>query len=186
MENKVRAIKRPVYFTISLIAFPFCLPCLPPDGTVQNTVYIHTYRHTYVSACFWCTPIYVSIAFDPCTLYTHTHTRVHSIFTSQERCISWKEVSWNCIDWNPCKPLRPSDVYRVIGSLEMRFLAIVRQIRRRLPPWWTGSIMEISRPAEGGMGRILRSMEISLLFPPLRFLEIINTIYSWTNSFFFC
>lgn len=117
---------------------------------------------------------------------THTHTRVHSIFTSQERCISWKEVSWNCIDWNPCKPLRPSDVYRVIGSLEMRFLAIVRQIRRRLPPWWTGSIMEISRPAEGGMGRILRSMEISLLFPPLRFLEIINTIYSWTNSFFFC
>lgn len=68
--------------------------------------------------------------------------------------------------------LRPSDVYRVIGSLEMRFLAIVR----RLPPWWTGSIMEISRPdiqiSRRGDGE---DFVIDGNFCSLHFLGIINT-----------
>lgn len=112
MENKVRAIKRPVYFTISLIAFPFCLPCLPPDGTVQNTVYIHTYRHTYVSACFWCTPIYVSIAFDPCTLYTHTHTRAQHFHITGEMYI----VERSLVELYRLKPLQTVASFGCLSS----------------------------------------------------------------------
>lgn len=81
MENKVRAIKRPVYFTISLIAFPFCLPCLPPVGTVQNTYtpMAHVCFRLYVLLYVSDARLYVSIAFDPCKC-THTHTHTCTAF----------------------------------------------------------------------------------------------------------
>lgn len=94
MENKVRAIKRPVYFTISLIAFPFCLPCLPPDGAVQNTYTPITYTCMFPLVSH--ARLYVSIAFDPCNC---THTRAHTAFYSERRT-SWKEVYRN-YRWKP-------------------------------------------------------------------------------------
>lgn len=154
MENKVRAIKRPVYFTISLIAFPFCLPCLPPVGTVQNTYtpMAHVcFRLYVVVVCFWCTPIRI-YRFWSLQLYTHTHTHINARhFTLREMYIV--ERSLGTIDGKPCNVAS----FGCLSSYR-KFRNVVsgyRSPRHRLPRW-TGSIIEISRPPKGGMGRIFR------------------------------
>lgn len=94
MENKVRAIKRPVYFTISLIAFPFCLPCLPPDGAVQNT---------YTPIAHVCFRLFLMHAYTYlsllilATVHTHVHTQ-H--FTQRDVHRGKKYIG--TIDGNPC------------------------------------------------------------------------------------